>query len=79
MTETRDFARMRRARRFPENTCPASRHAALTAAALNRDDPHTAESIASVVASLWQARTALHRLGYECRADKSGRQRWVRR
>jgi hypothetical protein len=85
---TSPVARMTRHREFPNNTCPASRHAAMIAERLCKGMPypmlteepeHCGESIASVVADLWQARAMLHRLGYECRGDRLGRQRWVRR
>jgi hypothetical protein len=79
---------MNRHRNFPEGTCPASRHAAIIAEALCRGKPypmlaeepvHCGETIAAVVASLWQARAQLHRLGYECEPDSRGRLRWVPR
>lgn len=63
--------RTNKARRFPTNTCPASRHAARIGEALMRGKPypmlteepdHCGESILSVVASLWEARTQIERL-----------------
>lgn len=65
-SETRRIIRnMWRARRFPLNTCPASRHAAQIAATMARSkDPGAADkaaSIASVVASLWKLRTKVGR------------------
>ena len=62
--------RVERARNFPENTCPASRHLHLMAEALLRpggypmltEEPeHCAESILSVLEALWKARTKLAR------------------
>lgn len=64
--------RMRRARRFPEGTCPASRHVAMMAEALAKgqryqmieDEPvECAVSLASTVEALWRARAALARTG----------------
>lgn len=58
--------RVSRARNFPENTCPASRHLHMIADGLLskhgypmlQDEPaHCAESILAVLASLWEART----------------------
>lgn len=70
-----DVARMRnlkrrveRARRFPANTCPASRHVHCMAMQLARgwtlqDEPdHAAESMLSVLESLWKARSELAKL-----------------
>lgn len=62
--------RVARARRFPENTCPASRHVQMIAEALLRgrtwwvtEEPeHCAESMLAVVASLYKARTRLARV-----------------
>lgn len=60
--------RVERARRFPTNTCPASRHVHGMALQLARgwtlqDEPsHAAESMLSVLESLWKARAALARL-----------------
>lgn len=61
--------RIDRARRFPENTCPASRHVELVARAMiNGDDRHLLDeddfihvgySMLSVVESLYKARTKL--------------------
>jgi len=62
------------ARRFPTNTCAASRHAEQIGVALVRDEPYPmldeepaycGESILSVVASLWEARTEIERLTAE--------------
>lgn len=62
--------RVNRARRFPENTCPASRHLHLIADALaggraypmlTEEPQHCAMSIYAVLESLWKARTALAR------------------
>lgn len=66
--------RTERARRFPDNTCPASRHVQLIADALVRKphrycslrcDPEEAEWIAgdlyAALESLWKARTKLNK------------------
>lgn len=84
----RAIRRMRRARRFPQNTCPASRHAQLIAEALAggqdypmlREEPgHVAGSIASVVADLYAARTMLDRLGYTWTVRTDGAVIWKRK
>lgn len=58
--------RVERARRFPHNTCPASRHVYLMARAmltrhgypmLTEEPEHCAGSLLSVLESLWKART----------------------
>jgi hypothetical protein len=63
--------RVNRARRFPTNTCPASRHLHAMADALAgrgdypmlRDEPeHCAGSIYAVLEALWKARTRLAQL-----------------
>lgn len=61
--------RVNRARRFPENTCSASRHLHLIAERLAAgekmliDEPeHCAETMLSVLESLWKARTELDRI-----------------
>jgi len=60
--------RVAQAKRFPANTCPASRHVHMMALALARgetyhmltEEPeHCAESMLSVLESLWKARTEL--------------------
>lgn len=61
--------RAARARNFPDNTCPASRHVHLIADQLTRkrrcnveecwDAEHIAGSLYSVLESLWKARTEL--------------------
>ena len=60
--------RASRARSFPVNTCPASRHLHIMADCLTKkggypmltEEPeHCAISIMSVLASLWEARTKL--------------------
>ena len=85
---TRAMRRMRRARRFPHNTCPASRHVQLIAEALAdghdypmlREEPaHVAGSIASVVADLFAARTMLDRLGYTWTFRPDGAVIWKRK
>lgn len=59
---------MNNARDFPANTCGASRHAAMIAEALCRDEDypmlaeepdHCGGSIAATVAALWECRTKL--------------------
>lgn len=72
MKLTADLVKLRRetskARRFPMNTCPASRHVQIMADVLARggtyhpfnDEPqHCAESLYAVLAALWAARTLL--------------------
>jgi hypothetical protein len=63
--------RVNRARKFPDNTCPASRHLHLIAEGLAKgkkyrmldDEPeHCAGSMLSVLESLWKARTELAKL-----------------
>ena len=64
--------RVSRARRFPANTCPASRHLHIMADALSmgtkqypllQEEPeYCAVSIYSVLESLWKARSELARL-----------------
>jgi hypothetical protein len=58
--------RANRARKFPLNTCPASRHVALMADALasghryvmfDEEPEHCAGSLYSVLESLWKLRT----------------------
>ena len=66
--------RVEAARRFPTNTCGASRHAAQIGEALMRGEPypmlteepdHCGESILATVAALWEARTEIERLTAE--------------
>lgn len=75
---TDHIKRMNKARRFMVNTCPASRHVAMMAETLDKGKPyamlaeepkHCAESLSSVVTSLWVARDQLIALGYEWSAD----------
>lgn len=67
--------RVNKARNFPDNTCPASRHLHIMADALSKrkgdalrypmlqEEPeHCAEAIYAVLASLWEARTELAKL-----------------
>lgn len=64
--------RARKARRFPENTCPASRHVqamgeklakGCSLLAANTDDlKHAGESLLATVAALWEARDEIKRL-----------------
>lgn len=72
--------RVNRARRFPTNTCPASRHVHIMADCLSGRDraypmlteepEHCAGSLYAVLESLWKARNELARLtGYETWAD----------
>lgn len=69
----KEVRRMQRARRFPTNTDPASRHVAIMAAALSRhgtgaypmlnEEPrHCAASLAATVGELWRTRTENERL-----------------
>lgn len=60
--------RLNRARRFPDNTCPASRHAQIIGEALAKGRPypmlteearHCGESILWTVCALYEARTEL--------------------
>lgn len=81
MSAAREIKRMNRFRDFPVGTCPASRHVAIMAEALaagrpypmvDEDPEHVAESLASAVGSLWQARRKLRELGYMPVADNRG-------
>jgi hypothetical protein len=72
-------------RNFPDNTCPASRHVQMIAEGLYttgaypllQDDPqHCATSIASVVSSLYQARSFLLSLGYSWSVNIDGDIEW---
>ena len=63
--------RVERARNFPTNTCPASRHLHIMAKQLAAGRPypmlqeepeHCAGTMLSVLESLWKARTELARL-----------------
>ena len=63
--------RVNRARRFPDNTCPASRHLHLMAERLAGKHPypmlteepeHCAGTMLAVLESLWKARTELKKL-----------------
>lgn len=67
----RQIARVNRARRFPTNTCPASRHVELIGKALasgkrypmlEEEPEHVAISLLSVVGSLYKARNEISRL-----------------
>ena len=58
--------RVERARQFPENTCPASRHLHMIAdhlargeayAMLSEEPQHCAATMLAVLASLWELRT----------------------
>ena len=76
---------MQEHRQFPDNTCPASRHTQMIAEslfqtgeyAMLQDEPeHCAGSIASVVDSLYQARSFLKSLGYSWRVLDNGKVEW---
>lgn len=63
--------RVNRARRFPDNTCPASRHLHLIAERLaagkkypmlDEEPEHCAGSMLAVLEALWKARTKLAEL-----------------
>lgn len=87
-----DVNRMQTNRDFGVNTCPASRHTQMIAEALlqaqdgsklselypmlEEDPGHCAASIASVVNSLYQARSFLKRLGYNWRVLDNGDVEW---
>jgi hypothetical protein len=80
-----DIIMMQESRDFPDNTCPASRHAQMIAESLFQtgeyamlhDEPeHCAGSIASTVSSLYQARTFLKSLGYDWRVLDKGTVEW---
>lgn len=82
----RDIETMQESRRFMENTCPASRHAQIIAESLHQtgeysmlqEDPkHCAGTIASVVTSLYQARSFLKSLGYDWQVLDNGKIEWV--
>ena len=79
---------MQAVRRFPQNTCPASRHVQILAEALAEDveypmlqeDPHhIADSIASVVTSLYVARDFLDQLGYSWSIGEDGAIIWEKK
>lgn len=89
---TNDIDRMQSSRDFGVNTCPASRHVQMIAEALSQaqtgsklselypmleEEPeHCAASIASVVNSLYQARSFLKSLGYSWRVLDNGKVEW---
>ena len=67
----RELRRANRLRRFPENTCPASRHVQMIGEALAKGKPypmieeepgHVAGSLLGTVGSLYAARTEIDRL-----------------
>lgn len=77
---------MQAARDFPDNTCPASRHVQMIAEALattgdypllREDADHCAGSLASVVASLYVARSFLQSLGYTWEVEPDGTITWL--
>lgn len=81
----RDIKHMQESRKFMENTCPASRHTQMIAeelhqtgeyAMLQEEPAHCAGSIASVVSSLYQARSFLKSLGYNWRVLDNGSVEW---
>jgi hypothetical protein len=78
--------RMQAARQFPDNTCPASRHVQMIAETLAKkqtyhmlaEEPeHCAQSMASVISSLYQTRTFLQSLGYIWTVNNNGDVEWV--
>jgi len=82
---TSDVDSMQEHRRFMENTCPASRHAQMIAESLlnhgeysmlQEEPEHCAGTIASVVSSLYQARSFLKSLGYSWRVRDDGTIEW---
>lgn len=91
-THSSDIDLMQNSRDFGVNTCPASRHVQMIAEALSQahsesklrdvypmleEDPeHCAASIASVVNSLYQARSFLKSLGYNWRGLDNGKTEW---
>ena len=81
-----EMAQMLKTRDFPNNTCPASRHVQIIAEALaetgsypmlNEDPKHCATSMASVLSSLYAARTFLQNLGYTWKIDENGNTIWI--
>ena len=71
--------RVNRARNFPANTCPASRHLHLMAEALacgrpypmiQEEPEHCAVTMLSVLESLWKARTELIRLRSNAQGER---------
>jgi hypothetical protein len=63
--------RLKAARKFPVNTCGASRHVAMIGEALAKEQPyhmldeepqHCALSMLATVAALWEARTKIEKL-----------------
>ena len=84
-THTTIISSMQRHRHFMKNTCPASRHAQTIAESLlnhgeysmlQEDPAHCANTIASVVSSLYQARSFLKSLGYDWRVLEDGNVEW---
>lgn len=79
--------KMQKAKNFPDNTCPASRHVQLMAEELAKngeyhmiqEDPkHVAGSLASVVASLYETRDFLRSIGYAQQISKDGKLEWLK-
>lgn len=72
--------RAERARRFAENTCPASRHLHMMADQLANgiwptfwvEPKHAAESIYAVLEALWKCRTELQRIKGKKTANPRG-------
>lgn len=71
--------RVNRARKFPVNTCPASRHVQIIGECLIKGKPylmieeepeHVGGSLLSVVESLFKARTEIQRLNGRLRASR---------
>lgn len=86
--EHESIRRMDAARDINTTTCPASRHSALCAEELIKagDYPMLAEepghvglSIATTVASLWEARAFLDGLGYAWEIGADGKSRWIKK
>jgi hypothetical protein len=81
-----EMSAMIKHRDFPNNTCPASRHVQMIAESLVEtgeypmlvEDPrHCADSMASVISSLYSARSFLNELGYTWTVDDNGNVRWI--
>jgi len=85
--ESTSIQSMQDSRSFMVNTCPASRHVQMMAENLHKtgsypmleEDPvHCAESLASVVSSLYQARSFLIELGYTWVSNADGTVTWIK-
>jgi hypothetical protein len=80
-----EIKQMVSSRDFPKNTCPASRHVQIMAEELatigkypmlEEDPGHCAGSLATVVSSLYQARSFLSSLGYTWAVNGDGIVEW---